>query len=160
MCLGICCVNAHYCGVNVMVLSVEDARQSALFFLLGHYYEYDIERISRIMQTSPGILAGEIQSLGISPRNVGDHPLGFCSHCSRAMTTTHCNHCKTYSLLRWCRSCKQPSVDTYCPKCRLKGSIISFEIKHGYIPLTISNNLLYDLRRERIVRLYKPGETV
>lgn len=118
------------------MISGTDARQSAIFWSLGHYYEWSLSDVAeRVFRMPYGLLIQDLIRMGFSIKEIqrlqnNDHPKGWC---------------------RTCRKKVEPHKVFCSDTCEKKENSIRQLILHGYIPITLSKYGYYDLNKERYI---------
>lgn len=119
------------------MLDSVQARQSAIFWLLGHYYEWPLHRVSAIFGEPYGLFAQELYRMGFPREEIvrlqnNDHPTGWCRTCRKEITGN----------LEFCSS-----------ECREKENRVKNLISKGYVPLTLSKYGFYSLTENMYKRI-------
>lgn len=116
----------------------DDARQSAIFWVLGHFYEWKLDRIAELFQVPFGVIIMELRDMGFQEKSIitlqnNDHPKGFCRVCKLETRERNVEYC--------------------CESCAKKGKTIKSLLRFGYVPTTWSRKILYNLNNHTVYRI-------
>jgi len=118
------------------MISGTQARQSAIFWSLGHYYEWKLSDVAgKIFRIPYGLMIQDLIRMGFTTEEIqrlqsNEHPKGWCRTCRKEI--------EPHKVF-----CSEP--------CRRKEDSIRQLILHGYIPITLSKYGYYDLNKERYI---------
>jgi hypothetical protein len=121
-------------------IKADDARQSALFWFLGHFYDWNLDKIAESFKVPFGVIIMELRDMGFEEKTIialqsNDHPTGFCRVCK---LETH-----------------KKDEEYCCDSCRKKGKTIKSLLRYGYVPTTWSRSILYNLNNHTVYRIVK-----
>lgn len=122
--------------MNYQRLDPKNARQSAIFWAVGHFYDWNIIQLASLFGVPIGIFELELLQLGF--------PAEIISGLKNKYEDT----------TMYCRTCHCISDKEFCSEdCLEKEKRVQKLIKSGLLPITYSKYLLYDRNNHKVVRL-------
>lgn len=123
-------------------VKADDARQSAIFWILGHFYEWNIDQIASFFQVPFGVIIMELRDMGFEECSIialqnNDHPLGYCRVCKQEIPLEK----------------RKKSQEYCCESCEKTGKSIKLLLRYGYVPTTWGRKILYNLNRHSVYRI-------
>jgi hypothetical protein len=122
--------------MNAQRFDPKNARQSAIFWAVGHFYDWDIIKLASLFRVPIGVFELELRQLGFPGEIISSLKNKYEDDSS------------------YCRTCHLESDNEFCSEeCLEKEKKIQQLLSRGLLPITYSKYLLYDRNNHKVVRL-------